>query len=69
MAQNDPAAARFWAIQAIRISGVVLAVLGALILGEIIDLPTPVGYIFLVLGALDVFVMPIFLARRWKSDS
>lgn len=67
MAQNDPAAGRFLAIQAIRISGVVLAVLGALILGEIIDLPVAVGYVFLVLGALDVFVMPLVLARRWKS--
>ncbi|MEZ5680336.1 MAG: hypothetical protein R3E14_03465 [Erythrobacter sp.] len=68
MAQNDPAAGRFWAIQAIRISGVILAVLGALILGEIIDLPTEVGYVFLVLGALDVFVMPLVLARRWNSS-
>lgn len=68
MAQTDPAKARFWAMQWIRISGVILAILGALILARIVDLPAIVGYIFLIMGALEVFAMPLLLARKWKSD-
>ena len=67
MAQYDPAAARFFALQAIRLTGVGMAVFGALILGKIIDLPQPVGYVLLVLGGLDFFVIPTLLAKKWKS--
>ena len=67
MAQNDPAAARFFALQAIRLSGVVMAVIGALILGKVVDLPQAVGYVLLVLGGLDFFVVPTLLAKKWKS--
>ena len=67
MAQNDPAAARFFALQAIRLSGVVMAVFGALILGKVVDLPQAVGYVLLVLGGLDFFVVPTLLAKKWKS--
>lgn len=67
MAQPDPAANRFWIMQAMRFSGMVLAIFGALILGQIIDLPQFVGAIFLVLGAVDFFIVPIVLAKRWKT--
>ena len=67
MAQNDPAAARFFALQAIRLSGLVMAVFGALILGKVVDLPQAVGYVLLVLGGLDFFVVPTLLAKKWKS--
>ncbi|MCP2017237.1 MAG: hypothetical protein OSA41_06425 [Erythrobacter sp.] len=67
MDQHDPAKARFLTIQAVRLSGVALAVLGALVLGKVLPLPEFVGYIFLALGAVDVFILPIFLAKRWRS--
>lgn len=66
-AQKDPAKARFLTIQAVRLSGVALAVLGALVLALILPLPEVAGYVLLALGALDVFVLPLVLARRWKS--
>ena len=68
-APADPAKARFLTIQAVRLSGVVLAVLGALVLGLVLPLPEVVGYVFLALGALDVFVLPLVLAKRWRSDA
>ena len=67
-AQHGPAKARFLTIQAVRLSGVALGVLGALVLGKILPFPEIVGYIFLVLGAVDVFILPLFLARRWSSN-
>lgn len=67
MPQSDPAKSRFIALQAIRLSGVVLGILGALILARIVDLPPVTGYIFLAVGLLDVFVIPLMLGRKWKS--
>ena len=42
-AAHDPAKARFLIIQAVRLSGVVMGVLGALILGDILPLPRFAG--------------------------
>ncbi|AXK41931.1 hypothetical protein DVR09_05890 [Erythrobacter aureus] len=66
-APHDPAKARFFMIQAVRLSGVVLGVLGALVLGEILPLPELVGYLLLAFGAFDVFILPTILAKRWSS--
>lgn len=67
MDQHDPAKARFLTIQAIRLSGVVMGVLGALVLGGILPLPELAGYIFLALGVFDIFILPIILAKRWRT--
>lgn len=64
---NDPAKARFLTIQAVRLSGVVTAVLGALVLGGILPLPEIAGYILVALGVAEIFILPIVLAKRWRS--
>ena len=64
---NDPAKARFVAITMIRMTGAVLVLLGLLITEGKINLPWIAGVIFLVVGVVDVFVMPRLLARKWKS--
>ena len=64
---HDPAKARFLAIQAVRLSGVVTAVLGALVLGGILPLPEIAGYILVALGVAEIFILPIVLAKRWRS--
>jgi hypothetical protein len=65
--QHDPAKARFFLIQAVRLSGVVLGILGALVLGEILPVPELVGYLLLAFGAFDIFILPTILAKRWSS--
>lgn len=67
MDQHDPAKARFFLIQAVRLSGVVLGILGALVLGEILPVPELVGYLLLAFGAFDIFILPTILAKRWSS--
>lgn len=67
MDQHDPAKARFFMIQGVRLSGLVLGVLGALVLGKILPLPDIVGYILLAIGAFEIFIMPLFLTKRWKT--
>lgn len=64
---GDPAKARFIALQAIRWTGVMLAVFGLLILNGKFDLPYEAGAVIFIVGLFDALFMPIILARRWKS--
>jgi hypothetical protein len=57
---------RFVVITAMRFAGIGLVMLGFAIVRGIVDLPYEVGVILAVVGFLDVFVMPVFLTRRWK---
>ena len=62
---------RWTVIQAMRIMGVILVLLGILMTQGAIDLlgelNEMVGGIFVVIGLLDGFLMPIVLARKWRS--
>ncbi len=69
--QSDPAKARFFTIQAVRLFGVACVVAGLLhiagripLLGEV---PRWVGYLLLANGLFDVFVVPHMMAKRWRS--
>jgi hypothetical protein len=64
---DDPAKARFFALQAIRFGGVAITIVGALIIARKIDLPQEAGYAIFLVGVLDALFMPRLLARRWKS--
>jgi len=64
---NDPAKAKFIAIQALRWSGLALVLLGLLVLNSKIDLPEIAGYVLFVVGLLDALIMPSVLARLWKT--
>lgn len=68
---NDEARARarFVAIQLIRITGLVMLMIGALIVGGKIDLPREAGYVLLAVGLIDMLIAPVFLTRRWKSPN
>lgn len=58
---------RFFILQLIRLCGAFLALLGAIIIsGRLIDLPA-LGYVLLVLGALDLFLVPNIVSRSWRS--
>lgn len=67
MANPDPAAARFWMIQLSRLGAFLLAFFGALIVGKVVEAPAFVGYILLVLGAVEYFLIPHLLAKKWKT--
>lgn len=64
---NDPAKARWIAIQAIRWSGLLVFLFGLLITAGKIDLPEIAGYVLMGVGLLDAFFMPSVLARLWKT--
>lgn len=68
---EETARARWIVIQAMRVLGVVLVILGILMsqgrLDLMGDLNGPIGYFFVGIGLLDAFIAPVFLARRWKT--
>ena len=65
--KDDPAKARWAAIQAVRWTGFALFVFGLLIAAGKIDLPEIVGYVFMGVGLVDALFMPSVLARMWKT--
>ncbi|EQB13481.1 hypothetical protein [Novosphingobium lindaniclasticum] len=64
---RDPAKARFAIIQLVRIFGVACVIAGMAIGARKIDLPLWLGYLLIINGLVDVFVVPKVLARKWRS--
>ena len=59
---------RFLVINLCRISGAIMLVIGlAVIAREAFGLPKAAGYILFFIGIFDFLLVPVFLAKRWKS--
>jgi len=58
---------RWMVINAMRVAGVAMVLVGLLILREVIPEPAWAGYTILVVGLADVFLVPLLLARKWRS--
>jgi hypothetical protein len=68
---DDVARGRWMVIQASRILGFALVLLGILLVRDVIDIAGKtdqlIGYVFIVVGLVDGFVMPRVLARKWRT--
>jgi len=65
---EDQARNRWMVMNATRLLGVAMVLLGILSLrGVGIDLPEWGGYACIAIGLIDVFVIPQVLARKWRS--
>jgi hypothetical protein len=64
---EDLAKQRFLVMQAARISGVVLALLGIAIVAGKLDVPSEIGVFLFLVGLVEALFLPQFLANRWKS--
>lgn len=64
---QDPAMARFFIIQAVRISGVALAVFGLITLAGKSPLPPIAGLVLTLVGMIDAYLGPVYLSKRWKT--
>lgn len=69
MTQPDPAATRFAIINITRILGVAFVVVGMLMASGRLFAGAPqwIGYLFIANGLIDVFVLPVFMARKWRT--
>ncbi|HYD25463.1 MAG TPA: hypothetical protein VEB68_11765 [Croceibacterium sp.] len=65
--RDDEARGRWLAIQALRIGGGAMVVVGLLIANGNIPAPQWSGYLVLALGLADVFFVPTWLARKWRT--
>ena len=66
-APDSLAKQRFMVLQVMRLFGVALVVFGIVIVRGVIGLPVIAGYVLAVIGIFDAFMLPVILARRWKS--
>lgn len=65
--EADAARRRFFTIQAVRLAGVAFVVIGMLIVSDRIAAPAWLGYLLLANGLVDVFIIPVRLARKWRT--
>ena len=68
MTEDDPARVRFMLLNLVRVSGVVFAMLGiTIIVKRWVEPAEVIGGALVIVGAIDVMVIPLILARRWRS--
>lgn len=63
----DPAKARFYFIAAHRVVGAVLIMLGMLAMQGALDWGESVGKVLAIVGLIEFFIIPLLLARMWRS--
>jgi len=66
-ADDTSARNRWLAINAARLGGIALTVLGIIVLSGEVELPRLVGWIALGIGLPGALVLPALLVRRWRS--
>lgn len=64
---DETARNRWMVINALRLGGAAMVLVGMLGLREVIAMPAIAGYIIIGVGLVDVFVVPQLLARKWRS--
>jgi hypothetical protein len=64
---DDDARTRFFVIGATRLVGVAIVLVGLLAVARRIPIPPVAGYVFIAFGLLDVFWVPLILARKWRT--
>jgi hypothetical protein len=65
---DNQARNRFLAISLLRLAGALLVMFGLVIAaGRLPDVPRIVGIVAVLIGALDFALVPLLLARRWRT--
>ena len=64
---EDVARGRWMAINAVRVAGVAMVLIGILGLQGIFELPDVAGYLLVGIGLFDIFAVPLIMARKWRS--
>jgi hypothetical protein len=64
---TDPAMGRHFSIVAVRFTGVLMILLGIMMVRGAIETVAGLGYVLIGIGLIEVFLLPLFLARRWRS--
>jgi hypothetical protein len=58
---------RYFTIQAVRLAGVVMVLLGILVLNDKLAWPRLAGYFLVLDGLFNALFLPTLMAKRWKT--
>ena len=59
---------RFLVLNLVRITGAIILVVGLAVIGNgLFGWPKAVGYLLFLVGVADFLLVPLLLAKRWKS--
>ena len=64
---EDVARGRWLTLNAVRMAGVAMVLVGILAVQGMVELPKIAGWVLLAAGLIDIFVIPQVLARKWRS--
>ena len=64
---EDVAKGRFLIMSLSRLMGVVMVMVGVLIVNGNIEWPAFAGYVLIATGLVEIFVIPLVLAKRWRT--
>lgn len=64
---GDPARARFFAMQAMRLGGLMMVIAALLGLNGVLPIPPVAAWPLLIVGLIEIFVIPQILARHWRT--
>jgi hypothetical protein len=64
---DETARNRWLVIVFARLAGVAMVVLGLLVIQGVVGMPMWAAYVLVAVGLADVFFVPTFLARGWRS--
>ncbi|AZI36740.1 hypothetical protein NT2_05_03320 [Caenibius tardaugens NBRC 16725] len=67
MTDDNQARTRFLIIQLMRLGGVALVVFSLLVINHALPFPEIVGWPLLVIGLIEIFLIPRILARMWRT--
>jgi hypothetical protein len=67
-AADARARTRYTIMNIARLGGVALVMFGIAIIQGVVDLPFALGVVLAVVGFADFFVVPLVLARAWKTQ-
>ena len=64
---DDVARGRWMVINVVRLAGVAMVLVGMLAVQNVFEIPAIAGYVLIGAGLIDIFAMPMVLARKWRS--
>ena len=64
---DEVARGRWLTINVLRLGGVAMVIAGMLGTRQVIAIPVIAAYALIGIGLLDIFLVPLFLARKWRT--
>ena len=64
---DEVARNRWLVINVLRLGGVAMVIAGMLGTRQVIAMPVAAAYVLIAVGLLDIFLVPLLLARKWRT--